>query len=38
MVGWISVHYNPSTREWSRADVAALEAALGETHEVMNDT
>jgi maleate isomerase len=37
MVCWISVHYNPSTREWSRSDVAALEAALAETHEVMED-
>jgi maleate isomerase len=37
MVGWISVHYNPSTREWSRDDVAALEAALAETHKAMDD-
>ena len=37
MVGWISVHYNVSTREWSRDDVAALEAALAETHKVMDD-
>ena len=37
MVGWISVHYNPSTREWSPDDVAALEAALAETHKVMDD-
>ena len=37
MVGWMSVHYNPSTREWSRDDVLALEAALAETHKVMDD-
>jgi len=37
MVGWISVHYNPSTRDWSRYDVASLEAALAETHKVMDD-
>ena len=37
MVGWISVHYNPSTREWSRDDVAALEAALAETHTAMDE-
>ena len=36
MVGWISVHYNPSPREWSREDVAALEAALAETHKVLD--
>ena len=37
MVGWISVHYNVSTREWSREDVAALEAARAETYKVMDD-
>jgi len=36
MVGWISVHYNPSTREWTPQDVAALEAALAATHKVMD--
>jgi hypothetical protein len=30
------VHYNPSTREWSPDDVAALEAALADTHKVMD--
>jgi maleate isomerase len=37
MVGWMSVHYNVSPREWSPADVAALEAALAETQKVMDD-
>ena len=37
MVGWLSVHYNPSTREWSSGDVAALEAALAATHRIMDD-
>jgi GAF domain-containing protein len=32
MVGWISVHYNPSVREWTGEDVAALEAALAAVH------
>jgi maleate isomerase len=36
MVGWISVHYNPSARDWSAEDVAALEAALAATHEAMD--
>ena len=36
MVGWLSVHYNPSTREWSREDVAALEAALAATHKQLD--
>ena len=37
MVGWISVHYNVSTREWSDADVAELKKALAETHKVMDE-
>ena len=37
MTGWISVHYNPSTRQWSAADVAALEHALAETHKLMDE-
>ena len=37
LAGWLSVHYNPSTRDWSREDVAALEAALAATHKVMDD-
>lgn len=36
MVGWLSVHYNPSPRKWSREDVAALEAALAATHIQMD--
>ena len=36
MVGWVSVHYNLSTREWSREDIAALEAAVASTHKQMD--
>ncbi len=36
MVGWLSVHYNLSTRDWSSEDVAALEAALAATHKEMD--
>lgn len=36
MVGWLSVHYNPSTREWSRDDVVALEIALAATHKQLD--
>ena len=36
MVGWVSVHYNVSTREWSREDIAALEAAVAATHKQMD--
>jgi len=36
MVGWLSVHYNLATREWSSGDVAALEAALAATHKQMD--
>jgi maleate isomerase len=37
MTGWISVHYNVSAREWSAADLAALEYALAETHKLMHE-
>jgi maleate isomerase len=36
MTGWLSVHYNLSPREWSPADVAALEAALAATQKLMD--
>lgn len=36
MVGWLSVHYNPSTREWSREDLVALETALAATHKQLD--
>jgi maleate isomerase len=36
MVGWVSVHYNESSREWSSEDVAALEAAVAATHKQMD--
>jgi maleate isomerase len=37
MTGWISVHYNPSTRDWTGADVAALEHAVVVAHQLMNE-
>jgi maleate isomerase len=37
MVGWISVHYNLSPREWTPEDVAALEAAVAATHKVIDE-
>ena len=36
MVGWVSVHYNVSTREWSSEDKAALDAAVAATHKQMD--
>ena len=36
MVGWVSVHYNPSPREWTPEDVAAIEAAVAATHKQMD--
>ena len=36
MVGWVSVHYNVSTRKWSSEDKAALEAAVAATHKHMD--
>lgn len=36
MVGWISVHYNESARQWTREDVVALEAAVVATQKAMD--
>lgn len=36
LTGWISVHYNPSTREWTQSDIAALESAVAATHREMD--
>jgi len=35
MIGWISVHYVPSTRAWSEADIAALENAAARVRTVL---
>ena len=35
MIGWISVHYVPSTRTWSEADIAALEDAAAKVRTVL---
>jgi maleate isomerase len=35
MIGWISVHYVPSTRSWSEADIAALENAAAKVRTVL---
>ena len=37
MTGWISVHYNPSTRDWLADDVAALEYAVTVAHKLMDE-
>jgi maleate isomerase len=37
MTGWISVHYNPSAREWSATDVAALKHAVAAAHKLMDE-
>ena len=36
LAGWISVHYNPSTREWTPQDVTALEAAVASTQQELD--
>jgi maleate isomerase len=36
MIGWVSVHYNRSTREWTSEDVAALERAVAAAHEQLD--
>jgi maleate isomerase len=35
LVGWVSVHYTPSVRDWKAAEVAALTAAAAEVHGVI---
>jgi maleate isomerase len=35
MIGWISVHYIPSTRTWSESDVSALENAAAKVRTVL---
>jgi GAF domain-containing protein len=37
VVGWISVHYTPSTRPWTERDVAALRAAAGRVEHDVRD-
>ena len=37
MTGWISVHYNPSKRDWLADDVAALEYAVTVAHKLMDE-
>ena len=36
LTGWVSVHYNPSTREWTQEDIAALESAVAAMHREMD--
>jgi len=36
LTGWISVHSNPSPREWAPADVAAVEAAVKTAHSILD--
>ena len=36
LTGWISVHYNLSTREWTPGDIAALESAVAATHQELD--
>jgi maleate isomerase len=36
LVGWVSVHYTPSAREWTADDVAALTAAAAEANGMLD--
>jgi non-heme chloroperoxidase len=38
VVGWLSVHYNPSVRDWTDADVAALRQAVTRVGEELGRT
>ena len=35
VIGWLSVHYAPSTREWGAGDVAALERAVERVEQAL---
>lgn len=37
-MAWISVHYVPSTREWSEADIAALHEAARKTSDILRES
>lgn len=37
VIGWISVHYVPGTRQWSAEDVAALEDAATQVRKVLQE-
>jgi len=36
LTGWISVHYNPSTREWTPEEVAVVEKAVRATNAILD--
>lgn len=37
LLGWISVHYVPSTRVWSEGDIAALQGAVARVTSVLRE-
>jgi maleate isomerase len=37
LIGWISVHYVPSTRVWSEGDIAALQGAVAHVTSVLRE-
>ena len=37
VIGWLSVHYAPSPREWAEDDVAALERAVARVERALGD-
>ncbi|MEW9584258.1 GAF domain-containing protein [Paraburkholderia sp. DGU8] len=38
VIGWISVHYVPGTRQWTDAEVAALQNAAGQVRTILQRT
>jgi maleate isomerase len=36
LIGWVSVHYLPATRQWTREDVVAIAAAAGRMQAILN--
>jgi maleate isomerase len=37
VIGWLSVHYAPSPRDWGQDDIAALEQAVGRVEEALGE-
>jgi maleate isomerase len=36
LIGWVSVHYIPGTRKWTREDVVAIAAAAGRMQAILD--
>jgi maleate isomerase len=37
LIGWVSVHYLPSPRQWTQEDIAAITAAAGRIQRMLTE-